>query len=288
MATLTFSHPIAGSLTIDTGIDTAQWAYGLNTVSYPTYGGEVIQILSVYIDDLTLVGPITTYKQMEAIFRFFVDYMVSATQGTNATPDQGASAYNLDPVDFYYSERNWHFKLYPMSLPGFTYSGQMVNPTWTMQAHVVDDSPDLKLITDGIKGAIVSAINTNDLNVASTLVNEFNVQVQGSIVPGNMNTSFSLSGNLDPTNQNPNTDPFQTLDPNAQKESAQVTGYADYYSSLISSYFNGDITNLATNIGSSPAFGQGSSTGESNNVNDQNGVKVPGHTSAPTQNGQKH
>jgi hypothetical protein len=63
MASCTFYHPDIPSsndgrrpgpyLTVDTGLDEASWSYNLNTVAFPTYGGEVVQILSCNVGELT-------------------------------------------------------------------------------------------------------------------------------------------------------------------------------------------------------------------------------------------
>jgi hypothetical protein len=279
MATVNFSHPTIGSLSIDTGIDAASWAYGLNTQNYPTYGGEVIQILSVYIDDLTLMGTVSTYAQLEAIFQYFVKYMSIATQGTNSNATQnGLSSYNLDPVVFTYGERNWSFKLYPLSAPGFTYNLETSAPQWQIQAHVVDDSPDLSIIQDGIKGAAITAINDGTLQVSSTYANEFNVTIKGSIIP-NENTSFGLSGNLSPNYSDPNTDPFQVADATANQIGSDVSSLADYYSSLLGSYTTGGFQSLLTSIGSQPVVTP-STSGQG--LNSQVTVKVPKATPSTT------
>src|SRR5579884_427636 len=101
MPSVFFAHPQLGTLSIDDGVDEIQWAYNLNTATFPTYGGEVIQILSVFIDDVTIGGTVATYHQMEAIYRFFAAYMQIATQGRNPVPNIKDSvtgtAYNLQP-----------------------------------------------------------------------------------------------------------------------------------------------------------------------------------------------
>lgn len=260
MASISFSHKYAGTLVIDTGVDVAEWAYGLNTANFPTYGGEVVQILSVYIDDLQLSGTVTTYKQLEAIFKFFTTYMISATQGNQPNPNPGESAYNLHPVYFSYPERNWNFKLYPKSTPGFMYDLETAAPRWQLISHIVDDSPDLSVIKDGIKGAATKSISVsqNGTLPSGRYVQDLN--------------ALSLTGNISPKSSDPNTDPFETFDQGAQQENQDITKYVDYYSSLIPAYMRGDFVNLTTDIGSSPSLGKGQhGTGNTNQAT----VKVP-------------
>lgn len=238
MPAITFSHKDIGSLTIDNGIDNAQWAYGLNTQTYPTFGGEVVQILSVYIDDLTLQGTCATYKQAELIYKYFARYLIMATQGHSKTPVPDES-YNMDPMVFSYPARNWQFYIYPMAAPGFAYETGMVGPQWQMQAHIIDDSPDLSLIKNGIKAAAVK-------NIDSVLSNGF-VNSQGS---------FSLTADISPKSGDPNTNPFQTDDQSASAEQAQASQWADYYNSLIPAYMSGNFSSLVGAVGSQPNFGR--------------------------------
>lgn len=249
MPSVVFTHPNpqVGRLVIDTGLDGAEWGYGLNTATFPTYGGEVVQILSVYIDDLTLMGTVSTYRQLEAIYSYFAAYLQVATQGKNPTPStdvsSSSSSYNLFPVYFSYPERNWNFRVIPKALPGFRKGRDVVAPTWQLSAHVIDDSPDLDLIKDGIK-----ALETQKLIDGSTL---------------------TLNGEISPRSGNPDTDPFQTFDQGQSQQAQAIQKYSDYYNSLIPSYSSGDFSALVGGVGSQPAFGQ-----TSLGTNNQNAVTV--------------
>lgn len=126
MSAVSFSHPLLGPLNISVNPDQVTWAYGLNTVSYPTYGGEVVQILSVYFDDVTISGTVSTYAEMELIYSWFIAYMQFATQGRDHPH------HDQHPVTFSYPERNWVFQLWPKSLPNFKYGREIVAPTWSV------------------------------------------------------------------------------------------------------------------------------------------------------------
>lgn len=65
---LEFYHPEVGYLRVNTGADRMAWGYSLNTAVYPTYAGEVVQILSCYIDNLEITGSIQTYADLEEIY----------------------------------------------------------------------------------------------------------------------------------------------------------------------------------------------------------------------------
>lgn len=235
--TVTFTHPnsYVGTLVIENGLDEAQWAYNLNTQVYPTYGGEVVQILSVFIDDLTLGGSITTYQQAELIYSYFARYFEVATQGRSGTPNiSSGDAYNLKSMRFQYPMRGWDFKLYPKSAPGFRYDVEMVNPVWVMTAHILDDPNEgnnLKTITNKIQDAAVQ----NLMNNAS------------------LDTFGTLTDQISPQSGDPNTDPFQTFNEGDQSAAKALGGLSDYYASLINGYQNGNFAGITGGVGSKPA-----------------------------------
>lgn len=257
MPAVYFSHgnnsTEVGNLAIENGIDQAQWGYRLNTVSFPTYGGEVVQILSVYIDDVTLSGTLATYSQAEAIYSYFAKYIQIATQGRTATPQPGTSAYNMQPVVFTYPERNWSFKLYPKSVPGFRLGTDVVTPTWQLTAFVIDDSVNLNPIKDAL--ALLAATE--------------------SPVTSQLGVLKNLNDQISPTSGNPETNPFQTYDQGAQQAAQAATKYADYFNSLIPAYSAGDFSALTGGLGSTPASSVtgGTSPGQ---------VQVPSTTTPPT------
>jgi hypothetical protein len=240
-----FSHPYIGTLITQNGIDTAQWAYGMNTATFPTYGGEVVQILSVYIDNLTLTGTVSTYHQMEQIYSYFTSYLEAATQGTqvntatlrNQPTDSGA--YDLQPITFSYPARGWQFYIYPMQVPGFHLGDDIVAPTWTISCFVDDVSPDMSLILNGIKALAVNGT-----------VSDSSGTVDGHAISG-----FGLTGNISPNYGDPNTDPFQTYDAGLAKGNQVINKYSEYYNSLIPAYANHDFSAITGEIGSTPNFG---------------------------------
>lgn len=127
MPSISFSHPnLSTNLTVRTGVDDISWSYKLNTQTYPTYGGEVVQILSAYTDTITLGGTVRSYEKMEQIYSWFLDYLQSATQG----------GYSQEPVIMAYNERGWRWAIHPLSLPGFKYGREVVAPTWRLEAAV--------------------------------------------------------------------------------------------------------------------------------------------------------
>lgn len=142
MAEVIFTHPLItnrdGSLlalTTDVRPDSIIWSYGLNTMNYDTYGGEVVQILSMYIDDMTIAGTTSSYSKMEQVYAWFLQYMQLASQSGH---------FQSTPVTFSYPHRGWTFEILPRSLPSFQYGLEVVTPTWTVQAAVQESPADVK------------------------------------------------------------------------------------------------------------------------------------------------
>ncbi len=136
-----------GSLRISTGANQITWGYGLNTMTYQTYGGEVVQILSAYIDDLSIGGDVQSYAMMEDIYIWFLLYMSVATQGAGDAGQPGVSSYSEEPVTMYYPHRQWTFSIKPKALPGLRMARDVVAPTWQMTAAVVEADPEVEAFT---------------------------------------------------------------------------------------------------------------------------------------------
>lgn len=242
---LLFHHELVNngvSLVITTGIDEVSWAYGLNVATFPTYGGEVVQILSVYIDDLTVEGTVRSYAEAEAIYEFFIKYFTVATQGSEQA-DQ--NKYTQVPMIMEYGHRGWVFEIQPLEAPGFTYATETVAPKWKLQAHVVDKTPDVKKLQDLVVQELVSKGETIN---GQTLPDEF----------------LTLKGVISPESGDPGQNPFiapgtfqgeKFIASTAQKAAEGVTKIGDYYNSLLPSYLNDTFFQSATAIGAKPNLG---------------------------------
>lgn len=232
MATLYFSHEaIDKRLVIETGANQITWGYGLNNAVYPTYGGEVVQILSAYTDDVQITGDVQTYRHMEGIYSWFLKYMQLATQ----TGDFVDAAVTMN-----YPDRGWKLKIKPTSLPGFRYGTEVVAPSWTLQAAVIED--DEKLTKETME---LAAKNGFDFT--------------------------RLHAGIGYDEDNPFTNPKASKsDYDLETNTSQLT---DFYQNLIPSYLEGDFQTLANlDLGSKPAKGEnnddGKSTGGGNRKND--------------------
>lgn len=216
-----FTHPKMNKpLAVHVNPNQIEWGYGLNTANYATYGGEVIQILSAYIEDMDVQGDITTYRQLEDIYTWFITYIQIATTGV------GTGKFNVEPVTLTYATRGWTFKIYPTAMPGFRYGRDIVAPSWQLKAAMVD--PDQNLVNDILTTARVEAINSQD-----------GIELFGR-----------ATGNIGFEVNDPFSDPLGDTKKN-QKEllegKAPRGGYnqlADAYNKLLPAYLEGDFSDL--------------------------------------------
>lgn len=233
-----------------TGADEITWAYALNIAQFPTYGGEVVQILSVYIDDLTIEGTVRQYQKIEEIYSFFMEYFTVASQGSTAA---SADKYTQVPMTMEYAQRGWRFEIQPLEAPGFTYSLETVAPKWQMKAHVVDKSPDVSKLQELVHEA---------MEVGST------EQVNGKTVPSEF---LSLKGTISPESGNPAQNPFiapgtflgdEFVETTAKQAAEGAVKIGDFYNSLLPSYINDTEFQALTALGAKPNFSN-SGKGES-------------------------
>lgn len=240
-----FSHSI-GDLQIFTGIDEIEWGYNLNVARYPTYGGEVVQVLSCFIDDLTIGGTLQTYDYMEQVYGYFIAFFQQASQGKVST--DGGGLFNQEPIVMTYPHRGWTFHIIPTSLPGFRYGLEVVTPEWRIQAHVLDqDAPE---------------------DLTEAIVTEAQIKANVGSTDPNFDQSFGLEGKIRFVDENPFSDPW--TDHGVQFSAERKKRYdelADWYTSLLPSYLEGDFDAITGGAGSVPAFNPaGSATGTDNDA----------------------
>lgn len=229
MPPVRFSHSrLDGELVINTGINDVNWTYGLNTQTFPTYGGEVVQILSAYTDDITITGEVKSYRKMEEIYNWFSTYFQLATV------IDGSPTYNQEPVVLTYPERGWQWDVQPKNLPGFRYGLEVVVPTWGVVCHVVEDDDN------------VAAMN---LDAAVKGIKKLHPGI-----------------GYDPTD--PFSSPFpdqKQFDPERTRKFFE--GSAEYFNEIIKNYAEGDFEDLLGEIGAKPAFLDRSPPKNKGNVN---------------------
>ena len=127
---LIFSHPsIKQKLVIPTGMNEIAWNYTMNVNVTPTYGGEVGQVLSTYVDQMTLTGQTTDNEQLKAIYEWFLHYMNLA----------GLKNRNEAAIHFQYPERGWSFWIQVTNLSGFTIGTGKIATPWSITCQLLTD-----------------------------------------------------------------------------------------------------------------------------------------------------
>lgn len=227
---LIFTHPskkIKG-LKVPIKPNEITWGYGLNVQTYPTYGGEVVQILSCFVEDMTVTGHVRSYRQLEKLYGWFIDYMQIATQ---------KGEYDTRPVTMRYPHRGWTFKIYPKSLPSFKYGRDVVAPEWTLQAAIVE--PDRELKENIMSEAQIEAVKDSGVKLFGKVTGEIGFQPD---------------------------DPFSSPD-GARKASKQLKkdgsvsrdeygNFADWYNNLIPSYLEGTFEDLSADYSRPSGLGK--------------------------------
>jgi hypothetical protein len=104
IASLTFNGKV---LRFRTNPNSVWWSYLLKTNVEQTYGGRVVQILGVGIDDLVVKVECGRggWPEAKRIVDFLRQVMIDQRKGKN----------NIG--DFKYTTRNWHMKVYALSVP---------------------------------------------------------------------------------------------------------------------------------------------------------------------------
>jgi hypothetical protein len=232
-----FEHPDLGTLVVRTGVDRVAWGYSLNVAVFPTYAGEVVQILSCYVDDLEITGTIQTYDDMLTLYTYFLKYVQLATQGDPRRGQEvGDTSFNEFPMKMRYPHRGWEFEIMPTGVPGFRKGREVVAPEWRLQAYVADEAGD----AGEIKELIVREVEIKN--------------AIGSTDP-NFDENFGLQGKIRFTDENPFSDPWTDHGVNFAEDRANAfKQIGDYYSTLLPSYLKGDFDAITGDLGSKPAF----------------------------------
>lgn len=255
---LHFYHHEVGNLYVNTGADRIAWGYSLNTVTYPTYAGEVVQILSCFIDDLEISGSVQTHSDMEQIYTYFLRYTQIATQGDPARSKRvtGRTAFNQEPMHFEYPHRGWKFEIMPTNVPGFRKARDQVHPEWRVQCHVVDESGDADTVKDLIlqEAEIKAAVGSRDQN---------------------WDENFGLQGKITFFDENPFSDPFTEFGANFEDERGKaLTDLADHYSKFLPAYLGGNFEEIFGNLGSQPAFNVNKQVSQAAAQHEKGGTKA--------------
>ena len=231
-----------GSLTIPTGADEITWGYGLNTKRTSTYGGEVVQILSMYADKMVIKGTCRNYKELSAIYKYFKDYMsyVSGALGVGLDRRQNF-------LQFRYPARDWSFLIMVMEAPNMRMATAQAAPQWEIVAEIVSENDRIEI---GSK-RIDEWANTLDVVVPPVLrvaSKETAMSRRGGI-RGTSNsqpaeTGAAIKGAYKNFVLKKGADPFGDA---MQYATGGKGAVADNFETMIASYTTGTISSLRTN-----------------------------------------
>lgn len=269
MPSLIFSHPDVdgypdpttgknlGPLELETGVNSIFWGYNLNVQRYPTYGGEVVQILSAYVDDVVLAGEVRHDEELMHIYRYFYAYFTLASQGqgSGAIGDQ---RFNQKPMTLEYQHRQWLLHIQPIAAPGFRIGRDVVVPTWQLTAHVVQDWGDAPNVGEFLKQTVESIPKDSDEEGSQT---------------------WELVGEVGYIEDNPFSDPSpgtDTFDPAKVQEGLKALDPSGMYNDIIKAYTEGKFDSLTAGAVSKPGFmTAGGSKQEKPKANTTGGAQPP-------------
>lgn len=120
------------------------WDYSLNTASFDTLGGRVVQVLSVKVESLTLQGDAGSRANLQLLYLAINDLQNSQIQSQNSCTLSLPS-------------RNWSFQVWIHSFPQFGWDYKTVTYPYQLQMEVDMDSG----IPDELSASIVGAAFSN-------------------------------------------------------------------------------------------------------------------------------
>lgn len=223
---VTFSHPNITDklgrvrpLVVETGMDGVSWDYNLNTQKQQTYGGEVIQILSANIGQLTIKGTCRDYTELDAIYAWFKEYMFNLRQEHVSSKQR--------PVTVSYPHRGWKWEVYIVDAPGYHLGRQVVAPEWQVVCEFFHPE-DRDLLSAETRNEFTEVLHTNTA-VPKEILHNYN-GIYSSPFP-TMGEGANQSGIIDTV---------------TREEMASVLG--DNFQNMIGAWNTGDFGRFAFDV----------------------------------------
>lgn len=156
MAGITFTHsnPTVGTLSLRLPPTNVSWGYGINTSVTPTYGGQVVQLLSIRFDQLVVNGQFGKEgpSGLIKLTQYFRNYFAVASAGDAGDPTTRGN-YNQKPMTLSYSgilnvdvdlnqgEQEW--LVYPTSMPSYRRANDNFAPEWQLTCEIYQAPSDI-------------------------------------------------------------------------------------------------------------------------------------------------
>lgn len=198
-----------GVLEIQTGADEITWGYGMNTKRYPTYGGEVVQILSTYAEKMTIRGTCQNYKELTRIYEFFKEYIFYTTGGASVV-NAGNTERKQKYLKLFYPARRWSFVIMVTDISNFRMARDVAAPEWEITAEIVSENDRNRLgservdrfasvlskpVAMGRRGAVRSSDEeTTDAGVR--LAKNFDIERNGEVFGNQMDFANGKRGKV--------------------------------------------------------------------------------------------
>jgi len=210
-----------GSIAIPTGADSITWGYGLNTKRTSTYGGEVVQILSMYADKMMIKGTCRNLREQRFIYEYFKKYMTYITGSGN---DGSGLDRRQNFLQLRYPARNWSFIIMVVQAPNMVMATKQAAPEWSIVAEIVSENDRMALGQNKID---------QWADVLTTIIPRTSRRGAGA----------SISGAARTFNIKKDSDPFGNLMDYMDGGRGAV---AENFEAMIASYATGSITSLRT------------------------------------------
>lgn len=237
-----------GTLKISTGADEISWGYGLNTRRFPTYGGEVVQILSTYADKMTIQGTCTDYNTLTNIYEYFKNYLLYTTGGSSILTANGDTNRKQKYLKFTYPARNWSFVIMITEASGFRIARDIAAPKWQLTAEIVSENDRYSLgsqridrfanvlstpVSTGSRGSSGGSGNRRTKRSPESITSSGEPEEMDDVVRMPKNFNIEKAG-----------DPFGNLMDFANGKRGKI---ADNFHALVASWATGDISTLNVN-----------------------------------------
>jgi len=283
MAGTTFSHPDVGTLSIRFAPTSVEWNFNLITNTVQTYAGEVVQVLGINFDRLTIEGqfgkegpfgavrqngtlvkrPVSEYRDfsdsrefaigLTQMTEFFQRYFAIASQGHDAKVE---GHYNQTPVVINYQGasdigvelgRGEVWQVYPTSFPSYNRSVENFAPKWRVECNIHEAPESVRQVT---QKDVITQLSETDKDafrpgVGYKPFNPFSDPFQGAA--GNGLTARDL-GNLSPSQRQ------ALLDDARQQANENADKLFDKWKSMLPAYTDEELNRLILIGGSAPAL----------------------------------
>lgn len=196
------------------GIGGISWTYTLHHKVEDTYGGQVIQILGVSIDNLKIRGNfayqdpfwgsengVPRYgslhwdqsdrvdangiRQMADWFR---QYFEATTQGRFGMQSKSNQRYSEKIMLFEFPARGWKIRMRPTNFPSVVVDNETPDPEWTVEADFVEDAEDNQSFVQNVTEEAYGQISQLKEGVGFERNNPFSGWVSAGPTVGNVET----------------------------------------------------------------------------------------------------